>query len=40
MGCSFHPRCRDVMDVCRKKPPEIIDTGGDHLVRCHLYSHE
>ena len=38
MGCSFHPRCRDAMDICRKRPPELIDTGGDHLVRCHLYS--
>ena len=40
MGCSFHPRCRYVMKVCRKKPPELIDIGGDHLVQCHLYSHE
>ena len=40
MGCSFHPRCRYVMAVCREKLPELIDLGGDHLVQCHLYSHE
>ena len=40
MGCSFHPRCRYVMEVCREKPPELIDIGGDHLVQCHLYSHD
>jgi oligopeptide/dipeptide ABC transporter ATP-binding protein len=40
MGCSFHPRCRYVREVCREKPPELIDLGGDHLVQCHLYSHE
>ena len=38
-GCSFHPRCCYTMEVCREKPPELIDIGGDHLVQCHLYSH-
>jgi hypothetical protein len=28
------------MEVCREKPPDFIDIGGDHLVHCHLYSHE
>jgi len=39
VGCSFHPRCRYVMEICREKPPELIRIGGDHLVRCHLCSH-
>jgi oligopeptide/dipeptide ABC transporter ATP-binding protein len=37
-GCSFHPRCRHVMGICRENPPVLIDIGGDHLVRCHLYA--
>ncbi len=37
-GCSFHPRCRHVMKICRENPPELLDLGGNHLVRCHLYS--
>jgi len=39
-GCSFHPRCRHVMETCRENPPELIDLGGDHRVRCHLYNQE
>ena len=39
VGCSFHPRCRYVMEICREKPPELIAIGEDHLVRCHLCSH-
>ena len=38
VGCSFHPRCRYAMEVCREKPPDLIDIGGDHLVQCHLYA--
>ena len=38
VGCSFHPRCRYAMEVCREKPPDLIDIGGDYLVQCHLYA--
>ena len=37
-GCRFHPRCHHVMEICRENLPELIDTGGEHLVRCHMYS--
>lgn len=35
-GCSFHPRCSHMMDICRTVRPatEVI---GDHVVACHLY---
>jgi oligopeptide/dipeptide ABC transporter ATP-binding protein len=36
-GCSFHLRCPYKMDVCVAVDPEMIDLGGDHTVRCHLY---
>jgi len=37
-GCYFHPRCPKVMDICRSKKPELIDSGNNHLVACHLFS--
>ena len=36
-GCSFHLRCPYKMDVCPIVDPQMTDTGGGHLVRCHLY---
>ena len=35
-GCSFHPRCPEVMDVCSRVEPDYIDAGGGHMVACHL----
>jgi oligopeptide/dipeptide ABC transporter ATP-binding protein len=37
-GCKFHPRCPYVMDICRKKFPQMTKIGKEHLVRCYLYS--
>lgn len=35
-GCSFHPRCVDVMPVCSYRAPHpLIDAQG--VVECHLY---
>jgi len=36
-GCSFHPRCPFVMDVCKNKDPDLKDLGNNHYVACHLY---
>jgi len=36
-GCTFHPRCRDVMDVCRSTEPALVNIAGVHRVACHLY---
>ena len=35
-GCSFHPRCRHAMDICRQQPPRFFDLGGIHRMRCYL----
>jgi len=37
-GCAFHPRCSQVMDVCKTKRPEAQSLPGDRTVECHLYS--
>ena len=33
-GCKFNPRCKYVIEKCNNAEPELIDTGGGHLVRC------
>ncbi len=33
-GCSFHPRCRFVVDGCKAAIPDLVDAGGGHMVRC------
>jgi peptide/nickel transport system ATP-binding protein len=37
-GCSFHPRCAYVMEVCTQREPELlpISDDPDHLQACHL----
>ncbi|MCG3114435.1 MAG: ATP-binding cassette domain-containing protein [Candidatus Manganitrophus sp. SA1] len=37
-GCHFHPRCPEVMAVCRETYPGEIERSTRHTVRCHLYS--
>ena len=36
-GCSFHPRCKAVMPVCRTRVPDLIDIGAGQSARCLLY---
>jgi oligopeptide/dipeptide ABC transporter ATP-binding protein len=39
-GCRFHPRCPEVMDVCKTVEPQLIHIGPPergHQVWCHLY---
>lgn len=36
-GCTFHPRCIDVMDSCRSTEPALVNIAGVHKVACHLY---
>jgi len=33
-GCAFHPRCRFMVDDCKKAIPDLVDAGGGHMVRC------
>ncbi|MCR4428529.1 MAG: ABC transporter ATP-binding protein [Caldiserica bacterium] len=37
-GCSFHLRCPEVMEICKKVDPQILKFSGKHFVRCHLFS--
>jgi peptide/nickel transport system ATP-binding protein len=36
-GCHFHPRCPEVIAVCRERYPEEVELSTGHTVRCHLY---
>jgi peptide/nickel transport system ATP-binding protein len=39
-GCRFHPRCPEVMDVCKTVEPKLTQIGPPekgHQVWCHLY---
>jgi len=39
-GCRFHPRCPEVMEVCKTVEPQLIQIGPPekgHQVWCHLY---
>jgi len=35
-GCRFSPRCSDAIDYCRRRAPNLIAGGTDHLVNCRL----
>jgi len=37
-GCSFAPRCPEVMDICREEFPGEATTGDRHRVLCWLHS--
>lgn len=35
-GCTFHPRCKQAMELCRYKKPFLQNVDGEHRVACHL----
>jgi peptide/nickel transport system ATP-binding protein len=37
-GCRFHPRCSEVMDVCKGVVPEARRAGEDGFVRCYRHA--
>lgn len=37
-GCTFHPRCTQVMEKCAGAAPDPIDDATGH-VECHLFEH-
>lgn len=40
IGCKFHTRCPEVMEICsniKNGEPEIIEIADSHCVKCHLY---
>ena len=38
--CHFHPRCDQVMDLCRRRHPPATGLGGGRQVRCWLHADE
>jgi oligopeptide/dipeptide ABC transporter ATP-binding protein len=36
-GCAFHPRCPEVMDVCRGFAPDLYPVTARQRARCFLY---
>jgi peptide/nickel transport system ATP-binding protein len=36
-GCRFHPRCPQVMDICRQEKPVFYRASERHEVACFLY---
>ena len=36
-GCSFNPRCKDVMDKCHEEEPQLREITPGHFVRCLLH---
>jgi oligopeptide/dipeptide ABC transporter ATP-binding protein len=37
-GCVFHPRCPEVMPICKRKAPPLVEPKNNHTVSCWLYS--
>lgn len=38
VGCHFHPRCPQAMDVCRREYPATERFSDTHEARCHLFT--
>lgn len=36
-GCTFHPRCKDAMEICKTERPPTINIDG-RIIACHLFS--
>ena len=36
-GCTFHTRCGQCMDICKKKIPDFKEIAKNHFVKCFLY---
>ncbi len=37
-GCRFEERCGMAKEICRQKPPELLEIETGHKCRCWLYS--
>lgn len=36
-GCKFHPRCPYVREICKEKPPKLLEIASGHSVACFGY---
>ena len=39
-GCSFHPRCREKMEICTREIPRLVESKKDHQIACWFYPPE
>jgi len=39
-GCVFQSRCDQVMDICHKVVPPLLEVDSDLQVACHLYGND
>jgi peptide/nickel transport system ATP-binding protein len=37
LGCRFHPRCPQVMEICSQSEPAFESVAGEQLASCWLY---
>lgn len=37
-GCRFHPRCPEVMDICKREHPQMIRLQKGNSARCFLWA--
>lgn len=37
LGCAFHTRCKECMDICKTSRPEMKEVEPGHFASCHLY---
>ncbi|MBT2681500.1 dipeptide ABC transporter ATP-binding protein [Bacillus sp. ISL-35] len=38
LGCAFHTRCKECMEICKTDRPELREIEPGHFAACHLYS--
>ncbi|WP_018752318.1 ABC transporter ATP-binding protein [Paenibacillus sanguinis] len=38
IGCAFHTRCPQALDICHTHRPELAETDQGHLTACHLFT--
>lgn len=36
MGCRFHPRCPNAVEICKKTEPPLVHVSKGHICACHL----
>jgi len=39
LGCKFHPRCPECMEICKTDIPNEYEKNG-HIIKCHLFHSE
>lgn len=39
-GCTFHPRCKDCMEICKKEAPTLITLENGRRVSCWLHQEQ